>query len=268
MRGEFVELGKERLYYYAAGSRGAGLPVLLLHGFPTSSHLWHAVMPLLPPGRRCVVVDQLGCGRSVAPVGAQLGIHAHANRLLGLMDALRIEGVTVVAHGIGALIALEVTRLAPARIRDLALICPASATHPLAGWGGLRWLPGIVELAAPSVGGSLLHGAIARRFVDQGKATHTADLYARPFTSAAGRATLVEHLRSLQKGVALPDMGNMTARASIVCGQEDSRDRKVAAAFARMLPAATLDTIPAAGHFLPEDAPERLATHLATFLAR
>ena len=68
MRGEFVDVGEKRLYYYAAGSRGAGDPVVLLHGFPTSSRLWHALVPDFAPGHRLVIVDLPGFGRRFAPV--------------------------------------------------------------------------------------------------------------------------------------------------------------------------------------------------------
>ena len=50
MRGEFLDVGGARLYCYAAGSRGAGEPIVLLHGFPTSSHLWSRVVPLRAGG--------------------------------------------------------------------------------------------------------------------------------------------------------------------------------------------------------------------------
>ena len=45
MRGEFVDLGGVRLYCYAFGSRGAGDPIVLVHGAFTSSHLWQDVLP-------------------------------------------------------------------------------------------------------------------------------------------------------------------------------------------------------------------------------
>ena len=57
MRGEFLDVGGARLYYYAAGTRGGGEPLVLIHGFPTSSHLWQDLVPLLPDGRRVVVPD-------------------------------------------------------------------------------------------------------------------------------------------------------------------------------------------------------------------
>jgi len=68
MRGEFLDLSGARLYYYAAGTRGAGVPVVFIHGFPTSSHLWNDVVPLMPQGHRLVVLDLLGFGRSDRPL--------------------------------------------------------------------------------------------------------------------------------------------------------------------------------------------------------
>ena len=88
MRGEFIDVNGARLYYYAAGSRGVGEPVVFLHGFPTSSHLWTEVVPLVPKGHRVVVVDLLGYGRSDRPAGRdsdELAIRVAAGR----DDALR-----------------------------------------------------------------------------------------------------------------------------------------------------------------------------------
>ena len=78
MRGEFVDVGGARIYYYATGTRGAGEPVVLIHGFPTSSHLWRDVAPLIPEGHRVVVIDLLGYGRSDPPNGRDLSIKGHA----------------------------------------------------------------------------------------------------------------------------------------------------------------------------------------------
>src|SRR5574337_590242 len=101
MRGEFVDVGGARLYYYAAGTRGAGAPLVLLHGFPTSSYLWHRVVPLLPEGHRVVVCDLLGYGRSDRPLQRDLSIAGHAGRVIGLLDALRIASATIIGHGLG-----------------------------------------------------------------------------------------------------------------------------------------------------------------------
>ncbi|HUF30679.1 MAG TPA: alpha/beta fold hydrolase, partial [Gemmatimonadaceae bacterium] len=101
MRGEFLDLDGARLYYYAAGVRGEGEPIVFLHGFPTSSHLWRDVVPLVPPGHRVVVVDLLGFGRSDLPTGRDVSLGGHAQRVLQLLDQLRIERATIVGHDTG-----------------------------------------------------------------------------------------------------------------------------------------------------------------------
>ena len=105
MRGEFLDINGVRLYYYAAGSRGAGEPIVLLHGFPTSGHLWSGVAPLLPAGHRVVVLDLLGFGRSDPPSSHGVDIRAHADRLVAVLDHLGINFACVVGHGVGGGIA-------------------------------------------------------------------------------------------------------------------------------------------------------------------
>jgi pimeloyl-ACP methyl ester carboxylesterase len=49
---------------------GEGTPVLLLHGFPATRHLWSHVVPLLGnSGYRLLVPDLVGYGESEAPAG-------------------------------------------------------------------------------------------------------------------------------------------------------------------------------------------------------
>src|SRR5215213_5873723 len=99
MRGEFLDLGEVRLYYYAAGSRGAGEPIVLLHGFPTSAHLWSDVVPSLPAGHRVVVLDLLGFGRSDPPSSsAAVDMRSHAERVVAVLDRLGINFACLVGH--------------------------------------------------------------------------------------------------------------------------------------------------------------------------
>jgi pimeloyl-ACP methyl ester carboxylesterase len=90
VRGEFVDLDGARLYYYAAGSRGAGEPVVFVHGFATSSHLWSDVVSLMPAGHRLIVLDLLGYGRSDPPAARALTLRAHAERVVALLDVLGV----------------------------------------------------------------------------------------------------------------------------------------------------------------------------------
>src|SRR4249919_1228542 len=122
VRGEFVDLDGARLYYYAAGTRGVGEPVVFLHGFPASGHLWSDVIPLMPAGHRLVVVDLLGYGRSDPPNGRPLTLRAHAARVVALMDALGIARACVVGHELGGGVAQAMAIDAPTRVSRLALV--------------------------------------------------------------------------------------------------------------------------------------------------
>ena len=67
MRGEFLDLDGSRLYYYAVGSRGAGEPIVLLHGFPSSSYTFHDLITRLEGRYQVIAPDYPGMGFSEAP---------------------------------------------------------------------------------------------------------------------------------------------------------------------------------------------------------
>ena len=88
--------------------RGHGPTVLLLHGFPDDLQLWNAVAPRLEAaGFHVIALDQRGCGASEAPAGRQ---HYHIDRLVadaaGVLKALGGHPpVHVMGHDWGAAVA-------------------------------------------------------------------------------------------------------------------------------------------------------------------
>jgi pimeloyl-ACP methyl ester carboxylesterase len=122
VRGEFLDLSGARLYYYAAGTRGAGVPAVFIHGFPTSSHLWNEVIPLIPPGHRLVVLDLLGYGRSDRPGPRRVDAQAHAERVVEVLDELRISRACIVGHGMGGGVAQLIATQFATRVSHLCLV--------------------------------------------------------------------------------------------------------------------------------------------------
>ena len=198
MRGEFIDVNGARLYYYAAGSRGAGEPVVFLHGFPTSSHLWTDVVPLVPKGHRVVVVDLLGYGRSDRPSGRDVSVRGHAERVVGLLDELAINYACIVGHDVGGGIAQTMAVRWPTRVSRLMLVNSvgfdlwpgrevkvARAMLPLT-----RHLPATWLL-------SILRTDLMRGYVTSDRGAHSIEMYVRPFAKPDGRDSLVEHMMSL-----------------------------------------------------------------------
>lgn len=272
MRGEFVEVGGARLYYYAAGTRGAGEPLLLLHGFPTSSHLWNQVVPLVPPGHRVVVSDLLGFGRSDPPGGRDLTIGAHARRVLGLMDALGITEAAIVGHDIGGSVALRIALDEPARVSRLCLVNSAAVSAPpgaALGFGGL--LPHLLRVLPSSVATSALRSRMRRGYVSPERGSHSIEQYLRPFTNNAGQQAMVSHLvagsdHAVEDGA---ELGGLRIPVAVLCGSDDPiQPAEVSQRLGAAIPGATVEVVPDARHFLPEESPQVVARVITELLSR
>jgi haloalkane dehalogenase len=108
---------------------GAGDPIVLLHGNPTSSFLWRKVIPGLASEGRVLAPDLIGMGRSGKP---DIGYRFvdHARYLDAWFDALALQQVTLVGHDWGGALGFHWARRHPDRVAAMAfmetIIRPAS----------------------------------------------------------------------------------------------------------------------------------------------
>ena len=160
--GQTVSVDGVPVFVREEGEGGGGVEdrtVLLLHGYPTGSYDWHAVWPLLRPGRRLIAPDFPGLGFSGKPADDPAGRYTlarHAQTLDALLLARGVTDVHIVAHDLGVRVAqaLLVRREegAPgARVQSLVLLngamCPEAyrprpvqrlLATPLGPWLGPR----------------------------------------------------------------------------------------------------------------------------------
>lgn len=271
MRGEFLDLAGHRLYYYAAGTRGAGEPVMLLHGFPASSYLWTNVVRCMPDGYRLIVLDQLGSGRSDRPDGESLAVSSHAARAIAVLDTLQVPQACIVGHGLGGAVAQWMAVHWPERVTRLALVSSVGRT----AWP--RWSTRVARALLPiwrMLPASLLAGQayaeLLRGFEDRDEGRHALDQFLRPFAQPLGRAPLLAHLDAMRHDeTAALDLSAVRAPTSILHG---ARDPFVPVSLARELhraiPGATLEIAAEGRHFLPLDAPDRVAASVGALLKR
>lgn len=273
MRGEFLDLSDARLYYYAAGTRGAGEPIVFIHGFPASGHLWSNVVPLAPAGHRVVVLDLLGFGRSDRPSGRGLAIADHARRMVEFLDALGIDRACIVGHDIGGGIAQLLTVTNPDRVSRLCLVdSVAFDAWPAFDVKLARAAVPLTRLMPPAVLLAAVRAGVLRGYTDRERGSHSVDLYLRPFTSPDGRDVLLDHfgqLRSRDTAAVAESLKGIAVPTAIVWG---AGDVFLPVAIARRLhdtiPGSTLHVMSDAGHFLPEEAPRSLADILARLMNR
>ena len=100
---------------------GTGEPVVLLHGIPTWSYLFHDVIPLLEPHCRVVAPDFLGHGYSDRRDRFDRSLVAQTAAVLALLDELGIDQATFIGHDTGGGVALILGVEHPDRVERLVL---------------------------------------------------------------------------------------------------------------------------------------------------
>jgi pimeloyl-ACP methyl ester carboxylesterase len=104
-KGSTHAVGGPRLF--AVDTGGDKLPLVVLHGYPTSSHDYHRVLPKLAERHRVVVHDHLGFGLSDKPADYSYSLLEQTNQAVALWQALGVRRAHLVAHDYGTSIATE-----------------------------------------------------------------------------------------------------------------------------------------------------------------
>jgi haloacetate dehalogenase len=118
-----IAVGEVELFVRVGGS---GAPLLLLHGYPQTHMIWHAVAPLLADRFQLVIPDLRGYGRSSAPPPDDRHL-AYSKRtmaadMLALMSSLGHTRFAVAGHDRGGRVAYRMALDAPERVTRLAVL--------------------------------------------------------------------------------------------------------------------------------------------------
>jgi pimeloyl-ACP methyl ester carboxylesterase len=101
-----------------------GRTAVLLHGRNFPSSYWAPVIKTLSEaGYRVVVPDQIGFGKSSKPA-ADLHFDTLARNTIALLDHLQIAKADIVAHSLGGMLGVRLSRAYPDRIEHLLLAAP------------------------------------------------------------------------------------------------------------------------------------------------
>src|SRR6202051_3081899 len=111
-------------YMDVAPAQPNGRTVVLLHGRNFPSSYWAPIIKTLnDAGYRVVVPDQIGFGKSSKPTG-ELHFDTLARNTIALLDHLQIAKADIVAHSLGGMLAVRITRAYPDRVAHLLLAAP------------------------------------------------------------------------------------------------------------------------------------------------
>lgn len=257
--------------------------ILLLHGMPTNSWMWRKVIPRLTGASlRVIAPDMLGFGASDKPKNlAHYTPDRQAQRIIALLDALRVERVTMLVHDLGGPFGAEVIDRAPERIKRLVILNTSIYRDGFNPPGMIRMLGtplGVMPLnmmGSRILGPSLLK-AFFTQFVGHPDVIDAAAVRGywvpmhegatRPFRQfARSFASLFQQFPRYQAALQRLDVPAM-----ILWGKHDPvvSYQKLPAQFARDLhiPQSRIHIFEDASHFLAEDKAPELAEHIVRFV--
>ena len=107
-------------------SKGAGPPLLLLHGYPQTSYMWHKIAPRLAEDFTVVVADLRGYGDSDKPTSSEdhavYSKRAMATDMMAVMTALGHSQFFIAGHDRGGRVAHRLARDYPKAVTKLAVL--------------------------------------------------------------------------------------------------------------------------------------------------
>jgi pimeloyl-ACP methyl ester carboxylesterase len=114
----FAEVNGVRLHYLAAGE---GDPVILLHGYAQTSHMWRPLIAELAKTHLVIAPDLRGFGESAKPEGGY-DKKTMAQDVHALATSLGLQPVGIVGHDIGLMVAYAYAAQYPSDVSRIALM--------------------------------------------------------------------------------------------------------------------------------------------------
>lgn len=119
-------------YHYV--DEGQGRPLLLVHGNPTWSFYWREIIKALRPRYRLIAPDHIGCGLSDKPQEYSYRLAQHIANLRRLIEELDLRDITLLAHDWGGAIGLGAAVQMPERFRRFVLFNTAAFRSDRCPW--------------------------------------------------------------------------------------------------------------------------------------
>jgi len=114
----FADVNGVRLHYLVAGK---GAPVVLLHGFAESSHMWLPLISKLADRHTVIAPDLRGFGQSSTPADGYTKA-AMARDIHALLQSLKYDRIRLVGHDIGLMVAYAYAAQYPAEVDRIVLM--------------------------------------------------------------------------------------------------------------------------------------------------
>ncbi len=274
----FLDIDGHRMHYV---DEGAGHALVLVHGNPTWSFYFRDLIKELRDRYRVIALDHIGCGMSEKPRTYPYTLSTHIRNLGRLLDHLQLSEVTLAGHDWGGAIACGWAVENSERVRRLVIFNtaafpggPTPFRIRVCGWpilGGLAVRGLNLFVRASFWMGCRRHERMTRK-VRRG--------YLLPYDSYAHRVAVLRFVRDIPSN---PSVESHSVVQSLEAGLPRLADRPMLILWGMQdfcftpafldqwtarFPHAEVHRFLDAGHYVVEDAAERIVPLLGDFLGR
>jgi pimeloyl-ACP methyl ester carboxylesterase len=255
---KFVTVDGTRLHFVI---RGAGRPVVLIHGNPGSGQDWTRLFAPLAAHHEVVAFDRPGHGRSQRPKVGDATVEVQARLLHDALKQLHVERPILVGHSWGGALALVYAINYPKEVAGVVLVAPA-VYESQDGGSFLTQLPAVPVLGdavnsvfTPLFGASVVRSELKKAFSPDPVPPKYLRSVLSEWTSpkkvkaySLDDASLNDSLKKfspLYPGIIVP-VSILTGDSDLIVPEKDNAER-----LHQALPKSHLIVLPKTGHEIP-----------------
>ena len=277
----WLDIDGVRMHYLDEGPRDAP-PIVMCHGNPTWSFYYRTLIPALSRSYRVIVPDHIGCGLSDKPQAYTYTLEQHIRNLETLITHLGLQHIVMMLHDWGGAIGMGYATRHPETVERFVVFNTSAFFLPA--------IPGVLKLArSAGFGEVLLRGANAfaglalwrrvGRWQPMSRAARAG--YLAPYDSWQNRIAIYRFVQDIPVSADHPTRATLDAIDAnlplfrdhpmlIVWGAKDFifTVRGFLAGWQNRFPTAEIHILDDAGHYVVEDAHERILPLVSEFLEK
>lgn len=265
---KFADLDGLRIHYL---EKGEGTPLVLIHGYTSSTYTWRDQFAELAKQYRVIAVDLKGFGFSDKPDG-DYSRRAQGEVVARLLDKLNIERAWLVGNSMGGETALNVAADHPEKVLGLVLIDSAGVKvqgrTSLAPWYLQLPVVGRLLTALALTSDRLVRAGLEKSFYDDSKITdERVSAYYQPLRTLGGQLSATRARAQFELFPVEDKIPLIKAPTLIIWGAEDELiPLEAGRKLNELITGSKLVVFDKCGHVPQEEMPERVLNEITGFV--
>ncbi len=251
--------------------KGNGTPIVLIHGFSSSTYTWKDVFVPLSENYRVIAVDLKGFGFSDKPSG-DYSRRTQAEIVSKFLNQIKIEKAWIAGNSMGGEVALNIALRHPEKVQGLILIdsagVQAKGRTSLAPWYLQTPLLGSALTAFSLTSDKLIREGLEKSYFDDSKITEQhVETYYQPLTTRDGQAAVIQARKQFSLHPIENELSKIKAPSLLLWGKDDEiipveAGRKMKS----LIKGSKLVVFERCGHMPQEELPYRALAEIVGFI--